>query len=93
MIDREKVLHGLDSCGNDDGHPDRCGRTACPYRDNGVWCIHKLAHDAGLLIKQLETGGPKFDEAFVYWLGTTSISPDIAQKLGIEPKEKYYDEN
>ena len=53
MIDREKVLHGLDSCGNDDGHPDRCGRTACPYRDNGVLCTHKLAHDALLLIMEL----------------------------------------
>lgn len=53
MIDKEKVLHGLDSCGNDDGHPDRCGRTACPYRDNGVLCTHKLAHDALLLIIEL----------------------------------------
>lgn len=44
-------------------------------------------------IKRFETGGPKSDEAFVYWLGTTSIPPDIAQKLEIEPKEKCYDEN
>lgn len=41
-------------------------------------------------IKRFETGGPKSDHDFVYWMGTTNIPSDIAQKLGIEPKE---DEN
>ena len=53
MVDREKVIHGLNSCGNDDGHPDRCGRTECPYRDNGAWCTHELAHDAEVLVSEL----------------------------------------
>ena len=52
MVDRKKVIHGLNSCGNDDGHPDRCGRTECPYRDNGAWCTHELAHDAEVLVSE-----------------------------------------
>lgn len=38
-------------------------------------------------IKRFETGEPKSDKDFIYWMGTTSIPADIAQKLGIEPKE------
>ena len=38
-------------------------------------------------IKRFETGKPKSDPDFIYWMGTTSIPDDIAQKLGIEPKE------
>lgn len=38
-------------------------------------------------LKAYETGEPKSDFDFVYWMGTTSIPADIAQKLGIQPKE------
>ena len=38
-------------------------------------------------IKRYETGKPKSDNGFIYWMGTTPIPADIAQKLGLEPKE------
>lgn len=53
MIDKEKVLHGLDSCGFNDGIPNICEVTECPYRDNKAYCVHELAHDAGMLISEL----------------------------------------
>lgn len=53
MIDKEKVLHGLDSCGFHDGIPNICEVTECPYRDNKAYCVHELAHDAGMLISEL----------------------------------------
>lgn len=37
-------------------------------------------------IKWFETGKPKSDDDFIYWMGTTNIPADIAQKLGIKPK-------
>lgn len=53
MIDKEKVLYGLDSCGFHDGIPNICEVTECPYRDNKAYCVHELAHDAGMLISEL----------------------------------------
>jgi hypothetical protein len=38
-------------------------------------------------VKAYETGKPKSDPDFIYWMGTSSIPADLAQKLGIEPKE------
>ena len=52
MADKEKVLHGLDSCGFHDGI-NICEVTECPYRDNKAYCVHELAHDAGMLISEL----------------------------------------
>ena len=49
----EKVLHGLDSCGFHDGMPNICEVTECPYRGNEAYCVHELAHDAGMLISEL----------------------------------------
>ena len=54
--EREKVLHGLDSCGFMDGIPNICDVTECPYREHLSWCSHELAHDAGLLIHELLNG-------------------------------------
>jgi len=51
--EKEKVLHGLDSCGFCDGVPNICEVTECPYRGNKGWCVHELAHDAGMLISEL----------------------------------------
>lgn len=51
--EREKVLHGLNSCGNDYGIPNICEVTECPYREDDAWCVHELAHDAGMLISEL----------------------------------------
>ena len=51
MIDREKVIHGLSSCGMDYGVPNICGITECPYQDDGMFCVHHLAHDALALLK------------------------------------------
>lgn len=54
MTDKEKVLHGLDSCGFHDGIPNICDVTECPYRDSKkTYCVHELAHDAGMLISEL----------------------------------------
>ena len=53
MVDREKVLHGLSSCGYCDGIPNVCGVTECPYESDKPWCTHYLAHDAGELIGEL----------------------------------------
>lgn len=53
MTDKEKVLHGLDSCGFYDGIPNICEVTECPYRDDKAYCVHELAHDAGMLISEL----------------------------------------
>lgn len=53
MTDREKVLHGLSSCGNDYGTPNICEVTECPYREIEVSCVHSLAHDAMMLITEL----------------------------------------
>lgn len=53
MPNQERVLHGLDSCGFHDGIPNICEVTECPYRDDKCWCVHELAHDAGLLISEL----------------------------------------
>lgn len=53
MIDKEKVLHGLSSCGTDHGIPNICEVTECPYREDKAWCVHGLAHDAGMLIAEL----------------------------------------
>ena len=39
-------------------------------------------------IKRFETGGRKSDDDFIIWMGTTPIPANIAEKLGIEPKEK-----
>ena len=51
--DRDKVLHGLDSCGFCDGIPNVCDVTDCPYKEDSPWCTHYLAHDAGVLIGEL----------------------------------------
>lgn len=51
--EKEKVLHGLNSCGFCDGVPNICEVTECPYRGNKGWCVHELAHDAGMLIGEL----------------------------------------
>lgn len=51
--EKEKVLHGLDSCGFCDGVPNICEVTECPYRGNKGWCVHELAHDAGMLISEM----------------------------------------
>ena len=65
MIDREKVLHGLSSCGTDHGIPNICEVTECPYMEDKAWCVHRLAHDAGMLIAELlkaqEPVKPVFD--------------------------------
>ena len=53
MIDKVKVLHGLSSCGTDHGIPNICEVTECPYREDKAWCVHGLAHDAGVLIAEL----------------------------------------
>lgn len=53
MTGKEKVLHGLNSCGFYDGIPNICEVTECPYRDNKAYCVHELAHDAGMLISEL----------------------------------------
>ena len=53
MVDREKVLHGISSCGYCDGIPNVCGVTECPYESDKPWCTHYLAHDAGELIGEL----------------------------------------
>lgn len=38
-------------------------------------------------VKRFETGGPKSDVNFIIWMRTTSIPADIAEKLGLQPKE------
>lgn len=38
-------------------------------------------------IKRYETGKPKSDDDFIYWMAITPIPAEIAQKLGIQPKE------
>ena len=38
-------------------------------------------------IKRFEIGGQKSDDDFIYWMGTTSIPTEIAEKLGLEPKK------
>ena len=53
MDNLEKVLHGLNSCGFQDGFADICNITECPYREHGAWCVHELTHDAGVLISEL----------------------------------------
>lgn len=53
MCDRDKVLHGLNSCGYCDGIPNVCGVTECPYERDSPWCTHYLARDAGELIGEL----------------------------------------
>ena len=53
MIDTEKVLHGLDSCGSDYGIPNICEITECPYREHKAWCVHELALEALGLIEQM----------------------------------------
>lgn len=62
--EKEKVLHGIDSCGFCDGVPNICEVTECPYRGNKGWCVHELAYDAGMLISELmkenEAVKPKF---------------------------------
>lgn len=50
---KEKVLHGLSSCGTDYGIPNICEITECPYREDKAWCVHELAHDAEMLIAEL----------------------------------------
>lgn len=50
---KQKVLHGLDSCGFYDGVPDICGLTGCPYRGCGAMCSNQLAHDAAMLISEM----------------------------------------
>ena len=55
MIDREKVIDGLDRCNhyNDNNHCD-----GCPYRKpNGIlsWCIDDLMVDALALLKADQT--------------------------------------
>lgn len=51
--DKEKILHGLSSCGTDHGIPNICEVTECPYREDKAWCVHGLAHDAKMLIAEL----------------------------------------
>ncbi len=43
-------------------------------------------------IKRFKTGESKSVNDLVYWMRTTSIPSGIAQKLGIEPKKKCYEE-
>lgn len=37
-------------------------------------------------IKRFETGKLKSEQDFIYWMGTTPIPADIAEKLGVQPK-------
>lgn len=38
-------------------------------------------------IKRFETGERKSDNDFIIWMGTTPIPANIAEKLGLKPKE------
>ena len=83
MIDREKVLHGLSSCGTDYGIPNICEVTECPYREDKAWCVHGLAHDAGMLIAELlkaqEPRVIRFDEINNYevlWLEVRDVETE-----------------
>lgn len=72
MTDREKekVLHGLSSCGTDYGIQNICEVTECPYRKDKAWCVHGLAHDAEMLIAELlkaqEPVKPKWEKGYAY---------------------------
>ena len=53
MNDRERILHGLHSCGCCDGISNICGVTECPYESDKPWCTHNLAHDTFVLLREL----------------------------------------
>ena len=55
-IDFDKVVGGLSSCTiENDGVPDICHRTDCPYKDSSPFCAHELARDARILVHALWT--------------------------------------
>ena len=93
MIDKEKVLHGLDSCGFHDGIPNICEVTECPYRGNKTYCVHELAYDAGMLISELlKSQEPVEPRASMGWYKCGACGNGIATILDNgEPshKERY----
>lgn len=91
MVNREKVLHGLNSCGFCDGVPNICEVTECPYRGNKGWCVHELAHDAGMLISELmeeqdAVGPTEPDEDNMKYCGAcgSPVGYEVLETSGIE---------
>ena len=84
MADKEKVLHGLDSCGFYDGIPNICEVTECPYRGKKAYCVHELAHDAGMLISELlkaqEPVKPRLARGW-YWCGGIGCRNSLTSAL------------
>ena len=56
MMDREKVIKGLEMCIRHGENPSvRCGqKDECPYEQNGLPCWIDLSRDAIALLKEQE---------------------------------------
>ena len=74
MIDREKVIDGLEHCS--DRTQKRCNPT-CPYNDR-VFCETELAQDALALLKEQEAVEPKQVDLYGNdeWWGLVCVCPD-----------------
>lgn len=82
MVDREKVLRGLEHCCD----PDRCD-AGCPYYkdyDDVYECMSKLAGDALSLLQEQEAVEPKIQTShdgkgtwwYVCGMCNTAINPN-----------------
>lgn len=77
MIDREKVIKGLEICAN--RVPGKYDCTECPYEINGNWCEINLTNDAISLLKEQEPVKPiinEYGEAFCVCGENVGIIPN-----------------
>lgn len=79
MVDKDKVLHGLHSCGKVDGIPNICEVTECPYRDPkiGRVCVHELASDAWDLIYEMTEEQKRKDALRVHNIGNVDVPEGV----------------
>ncbi len=73
-MNKEKVLHGLNSCTMIAGVPDICGFTECSYRNDGPMCQHNLLRDIAEL--QMLYTEPEKVEGMRYAYGHTDVIGD-----------------
>lgn len=50
----DNVSKGLIACGCTSGVPNICDIMDCPYKANGLSCVHNLAFDAATLLGEFQ---------------------------------------
>ena len=66
MIDKQKVIKGLECCATNRLRHEDCEAMNCTYLDlDGHGCIHQLIRDALAMVKEQEPVEPVFERQFM----------------------------